>query len=143
MPEKKQVQVGDEVEAMCTKCKAPTVHVVEVIKNDKVTKVMCKSCMSSHRYRKPETDEEGNVKKPTKTATKASTKTKEQRKLARVIKKTEEENYKDYNMSEAFTQNDVIVHDKFGTGVVLEVINPRKISVVFDEGVKTLIQNQE
>ena len=99
MSEKKQLDVGDEVEAMCTKCKAPTVHVVEVIKNDKATKVMCKSCMSSHRYRKPGADKDGTVKKATKTATKASSKTKEERKLARVIKKTEEEDYKNYTMT--------------------------------------------
>ena len=149
MADKKVVNVGDEIEAMCGKCKDATVHVVESIKNDKVTKVMCKSCHSSHRYRKPEdaTAKTKTKKSTTKTKKKpVSPKTKAQRKWTRLVNKVEgdgEEVPKDYEMSDSYEHHDVIQHDKFGKGVVVDVIDPTKISVVFEEGEKRLVHNKD
>lgn len=142
MSDGKEIKVGDEVEAMCGKCKDATVHVVEAIKDDKVTKVMCKSCLSSHRYRKPAAEGEKKAKKK-KTTRKKPSKTKEQRKWSRVMSKVEGEEPQDYKMSEQYEQNDVIDHSKFGLGVVSEVIDLTKVSVVFEEGEKTLVHNRE
>jgi protein-arginine kinase activator protein McsA len=138
----KKYQVGDEIEALCRTCKDATVHVIEIIKSDKVIKVMCKSCLSSHRFRKPEEvliakqAKKKEAKKPMSPATKS------QRKWSRLIAKSENELPKTYQMNETYDQNDVIEHNKFGTGVVVTVIDPSKISVVFEEGEKTLIQNR-
>ncbi len=151
MADKKVVQVGDEIEAMCGKCKDATVHVVEAIKNDKITKAMCKSCLSSHRYRKPEdadapkTKAKAKKSKTTKAPKKpVSSKTKAQRKWTRLVNKVEgDEEPKGYEMGGAYEQHDVIQHDKFGKGVVVDVIDPTKISVVFEEGEKRLVHNKE
>jgi protein-arginine kinase activator protein McsA len=139
----KMYQVGEEIEALCKTCKDATVHVIEIIKGDQVTKVMCKSCLSSHRFRKPEEvliakkqAKKKEAKKPMSPATKS------QRKWSRLISKSENESPKTYQMNETYAQNDVIEHTKFGTGVVVTVIDPSKISVVFEEGEKTLIQNR-
>ncbi len=142
MSEAKTIEVGDEIEAMCGTCKAATVHNVEVIKDGKVTKVLCKSCHNSHKYRKPV--EEGEAK-PKKKATKAKkpTKTKEQRKWSRVMGKVEGTEPQSYDMSEKYEEQNVIDHSKFGVGVITEVIDPTKISVVFEEGVKTLVHNRD
>lgn len=142
MSETKTIQVGDEIEAMCGTCKAATVHHIEVIKDDKVIKVLCKSCNNSHKYRKP-VDDDATEKPKRKTAkTKTPTKTKEQRKWSRVMGKVEGIEPQPYNMSETFKEQNVIEHDKFGVGVVSEVIDPTKISVVFEDGEKTLVHNR-
>ena len=86
MSDSKTIQVGDEIEAMCGVCKVATVHVVETIKDEKATKVLCKSCSASHRYRKPVAKGEAKPKKAKKAA-KKPTKTKEQRKWSRVLAK--------------------------------------------------------
>ncbi|MBN1482025.1 hypothetical protein EH223_06870 [candidate division KSB1 bacterium] len=145
MSESKKIQVGDEIEAMCGACKDATVHVVEVIKDGKITKVMCKSCLNSHRYRKPvSAGEKKVVKKAGKKSTKkAPAKTKEQRKWSRVMAKVEGEEPQNYDMSGEYKENDVIDHSKFGVGVVSEVIDPTKMSVVFEEGQKTLVHNRD
>lgn len=143
MSETKTIQVGDEIEAMCGTCKAATVHNVEVIKDGKVTKVLCKSCNKSHKYRKPVEEGEEKPKKRKKAKAKAPAKTKEQRKWSRVMGKVEGTEPQPYNMTETFEEQNVIDHSKFGLGVVSEVIDPTKISVVFEDGEKTLVHNRD
>jgi len=156
MPNQKNYEVGSEIEALCNKCKAATVHVIEVIKQDKPTRVMCKSCESSHRFRSPEELIEFKKKaaktkavkskaaKSTAVKTKraASSKTPEQRKWSRLCNKFNIENPTDYQMEKKFSEHDAIQHKKFGLGVVVEIVNSTKMSVAFEEGIKTLVQNR-
>ncbi len=135
----KQVQVGDEIEALCGVCKSATVHVIETMKEDQIGKVMCKSCLSSHRYKTAETMKKARAAKAPKTATPAA---KSNRQWARLMAKNEGDEPRNYQMNEQYVQNEVIRHDKFGRGVVVNVIDPTKIAVVFEEGPKTLIQNR-
>ncbi|MDZ7722775.1 MAG: hypothetical protein U5R06_08155 [candidate division KSB1 bacterium] len=140
MAKKKQYDAGDEIEALCNKCKGPTVHVVESVKDDKVNKVLCKSCNSSHRYKDPNTE----PKKAKKTATpKKPKKTKEQRRWSRMMGKADTEHVKDYAMNEIYNVYDVVNHETFGEGVVVEILNPTKIMVTFEDGNRTLVQNRE
>ena len=141
MATKKTFDIGDEIEAMCNKCKSPTVHVVEALKNGKVTKVMCKSCTSSHRYRKPGKEKTTKAKSKT-TSTGKKKKTKEQRRWSRMMGKADTENVKEYKMDASFEVYDVLDHEQFGEGVVTEVIDPSKILVTFEDGSRTLVQNR-
>ncbi|MBN1466971.1 hypothetical protein JXA02_14550 [candidate division KSB1 bacterium] len=141
MPDKKPIEVGDEIEALCGTCKDATVHVVEVIKEGKITKVMCKSCLNSHKFRAPMSTAEKKAKKKT-AAPKTSSKSKEQRKWSRVMAKADAENPQDYAMTATYEENDVIHHEKFGVGVVAEIVDPTKMNVVFEDGVKTMVQNR-
>lgn len=136
----KQFQVGDEIEALCGVCKSATVHVIETIKNDQASRVLCKSCLSSHRFKSPEEPApKARVKKEPKVMTPA---TKASRQWSRLMAKSDQDAPRGYQMNEKYAQNDVILHEKFGRGVVVNVIDPSKISVVFEEGAKTLIHNR-
>jgi len=139
--------VGNEIEALCNKCKAATVHVIEVIKGGKPTRVMCKSCENSHRFRSPQEliehrKKAASTKKTATTKRAASTKTPEQRKWSRLCNKVDIENPTEYQMEKKFAEHDAIQHKKFGLGVVIEIVNPTKMSVAFEEGIKTLVQNR-
>ncbi len=137
----KSIQVGDEIEALCNKCKSPTVHVVQTVKEDTVIRVMCKSCLSSHRYRVAEKPsvKPSRVKAERKVLDDT---TKQSRKWSRLMAKAETDSPRAYQMSDTYLQNDLIHHEKFGDGIVVSVIDPTKISVVFEEGPKTLIHNR-
>ena len=137
---KAKIDVGNEVEALCTKCKGPSIHVIEVIKNDKITKVLCKSCLSSHKYVSPDTPKKTPVKRTKKAET--VPKTKEQRKWARLLNKVDVENAVDYKMESTYSDMIAIKHAKFGLGVVLEVVNPTKVSVIFEDGIRNMVQNR-
>ena len=113
-----KLEVGAEVEAMCKTCKGPSIHVIEVIKNDKITKVMCKACLNSHRYVPVSEAEEAT--KPKTAKRKTPLKTKEERKWSRLLSKVDSEQPIEYEMDKSFTEKDVINHAKFGVGVVVE-----------------------
>ncbi len=146
----KTFAVGDEIEALCNKCRAATVHIIETIKQEKPSRVMCKSCENSHRFRSPQELIEHRkkavkavkAKKAVKTKKAASTKTPEQRKWSRLCNKVDTENPTEYQMEKKFSEHDAIQHKKFGLGVVIEILNPTKMNVAFEEGIKTLVQNR-
>src|SRR3990172_1902434 len=150
MLSKKKLEPGAEVEALCSKCKGPSIHVIEAIKNDKISRVLCKSCLSSHKFKPVE--ETAIKKKRASTAKKAAStvekipkvkkppKTKEERKWARLMAKAGETNTANttkYEMSGSYSELDVINHNAFGVGVVVKVIQSNKVSVAFQNGVKT------
>jgi hypothetical protein len=145
MLSKKKLEPGTEIEAFCSKCKGPSIHVIEAVKNNTISRVMCKSCLSSHKFKPVE--ETPTKKKNASTAKKTpkvkkAPKTKEERKWARLMAKADDNNPTDYEMSGSYSELDVINHSSFGMGVVIKVIQENKVSVAFQDGVKTLIQNQ-
>ena len=138
-----KVEVGAEVEALCRTCKGPSIHVIESVKEGVIKKVMCKACLNSHRYKPVEEQEKMTKATPkTKTRRTTTTKTKEERKWSRLLNKVDSESPLDYAMNERYKEKVVINHAKFGLGVVYEVIDQTKISVVFKEGTKILVQNR-
>ncbi len=142
MLEGKKPEVGAEVEALCPKCKGATIHVIEVIKTPELMKVMCKACMASHRYR-PATPE--NTKKLVKTKkvkkAKVDAKSREEKKWNRMLEQADREKAISYNMNRSYTENDVIEHMKFGVGVVVKIMDTSKITVIFQDGLKNMVQN--
>ncbi len=143
----KTLEVGAEVEAYCTKCKALTVHIIEGIKGEKITKVMCKSCLSTHKYKSAADMAEKEAKKSTtrkKAAPKEKVKvSKESRKWSRVLAKLDSDNPIEYSMAASYSEQDVIHHSTFGVGVVVKVIDPERMDVIFQDGLKKLVQNRD
>ena len=45
--------IGQEIEAYCGKCKHDTLHLITSLNDESVERVMCKICMSYHKYKKP------------------------------------------------------------------------------------------
>ena len=48
-----KIFIGQEIEGYCGKCKNDTLHIITAIDDDKIEKVMCKVCMSYHKFKKP------------------------------------------------------------------------------------------
>ena len=45
-----------------------------------------------------------------------------------------------YSMYSSFSVNELIFHDRFGLGLVAEILGPKKMRVVFQEGTKILVK---
>jgi predicted flap endonuclease-1-like 5' DNA nuclease len=77
----KEIRVGGEVEAFCTKCHRDTMHRIVTMSGKSPKKVECQSCNGQHLFRLPKgeaTEEKPKAKKPSvqvKKAPKASAKT--------------------------------------------------------------------
>ena len=142
MLSKKKMEIGIEVEALCNKCKAATVHVVVAIKSQDMVRVMCKACQSLHRFKAPESK---GVKKAAKVQkaqkVKLTPEARESKKWNKLLLAADPEKAVAYSMSNVYAENDIIQHNKFGLGVVVKILDPSKISVVFEDGVKNMVQN--
>lgn len=141
MPEARKPEIGAEVEALCPKCKGATVHVIEVIKTPELMKVMCKTCLNSHRFRPPKGGAAKSLKTPKVKKPKLDPQTREERKWNRMLEHADREKAVSYTMNSSFTENDVIDHTKFGVGVVVKILDHGKITVIFQDGLRNMVQN--
>ncbi len=136
--------IGQEIEAFCGKCKNDTLHVITSIEENKIIKLMCKNCQSYHQYRKPKAAVEGSSKKAT-TLLEPVVKTTQRRmrrdKWSRLLDSTEIEAAVEYKMQDSYEIETAINHKTFGLGVVKNIIDSRKIEVLFHDGQKILVQN--
>ncbi len=116
---------GKSVLSYCTKCKIGLDHEVVSVVGSTVTKVKCRACGSMHKFRDPAT-----VKRPRMT----------RRKLANMPPAVLWQAYMAqargkellYNMTGRYRVGDIMVHDKFGKGVVRK-LSMNKCLVIFQD----------
>ena len=139
-----ETMVGKDVEAYCGKCKADTWHVVTVVKNGKLNKVICKICNATHVYKAPESA--GTPAKTAATTTRrratGTTRTGRGKKdWGTLVGQIEDRHVIDYAISGEFSSTPAIRHKNFGVGVITKVHHRNKIEVIFQDGTKILAQN--
>ena len=124
-------EVGGEIVSLCTKCKLALDHTIAAMVGEKVAKVRCKTCGSAHRYINPAA--------PTKSPTHRIKKLTPEETWDKLIHLSSSKRKIPYTLSGSFKQNDLIDHNRFGLGVVVQLLLGDKIQVAFKEGEKTLI----
>ena len=101
---------------------------------------MCKTCNAYHKYRKPK--EETAEKDKSSAKTKAPVKRRTRRdKWTRLLDDTSSDSAVDYKMDINYEVATAINHKIFGVGVVKNILDNRKIEVLFHDGAKLLVQN--
>jgi hypothetical protein len=133
-------EVGSDVEAYCPKCKGDTTHVVISKYEDEIRRVQCNPCGDVHSYRKPRGDAEDDVPEPVAA-----------RKRAMMKKLTWEEFFgkhgekepKPYEFREAYRENHIVFHPKFGKGFVSEVVSESKVEITFQDARRVLVHNRK
>ncbi len=137
--------IGKDIEAYCGKCKNDTWHTVTTVKNGKITKVMCKTCIGYHAYKAPQGAEKVKVattptRRRTSTTPRASRGKKD---WGTLVGQIEDQQVLDYALSGEFSKSPAIRHKTFGVGVITKVLTKNKIEVLFQDGTKILAQNFE
>ncbi|MGA1823584.1 MAG: hypothetical protein ACMUIP_02895 [bacterium] len=130
-------------------------HIVVALVDNQVKKVECLTCHSQHAYRDKlpkSSSNDGSAKDSSSSKKKGTAKKKER--SSRSIQNNEEKLYlqhlegKDvslatpYSMRGSFEIETIINHKKFGPGIVIEYIPPKKIRVLFRDGYKYLVCGQ-
>jgi hypothetical protein len=145
-----RIDTGDEVDSYCGQCKLERVHNVVALVDGEVAKVICKMCGSRHKYNPIDPEPNGSAPKATRRdgATKkkkpsgkrraASAKSLESQWEAAMAEK-DPANSRTYSMDGSFEQGEVIEHEKFGHGIVIQVDAAGKMQVLFKDGPKRLI----
>ncbi len=141
-----KISVAQEIEAYCGKCKNDTLHVITAVDDDKIEKVMCKVCMSYHKYKQPQSASAKPAAKKTQKKTATATKPKRRTrrdKWTRLLDNTDSDAAIEYKMDKDYELATAIHHKNFGLGVVKNIIDSRKIEVLFHDGAKILVQNMQ
>jgi len=128
---------GEDIESWCTKCKLELGHTIIAMVGNLPKRVKCNTCNSEHNYR-------------AKPARKQKTGASGQRKKARgktykdyltLLTEADRSSARGYSIKSTFSENDVIKHPKFGTGLVQSRVKANKIEVLFENGPRLLIHN--
>jgi len=145
--------IGREIEARCNKCKTDTIHIITAIENSRITRVMCQRCLSYHKFRSPDSNPELSPTKQSKTPKKRASTKSSASKAKSTKRKTptlsweslmdqkDESKAIDYLLSGSYEKGGLIRHKTFGVGIITSIPSENKIEVLFQNGLKTLVQN--
>jgi hypothetical protein len=155
----KPLKAGGEVDSWCTKCKLVLNHRIIAMVGPNPVRVECSTCGSHHNFRGRAPGEKapaaGGARSsslssggasPGPRSTRMSVSKAAQAALER--EKTWEKaiagkgvhDFRQYKVSETFSEGDLIRHTKFGDGVVTRILDPKKIEILFKDDARTLAQ---
>ncbi len=138
--------VGEDIESTCAKCGGLVWHVVVAKVGEKIAKVQCKRCHTSHRPRSTDPHMAGSAKvqKVRASAAGGTTTPRAKREPAAPVLPDVEFDAsvppRPYRASERFEVGQRVTHPTFGVGVVAKSTPDGKIEVRFDAEMRTLAQ---
>ena len=127
-----RLTAGDPVESRCTKCRKITNHIIVAMDDKGPAKVQCNTCSGQHKYRPPAAPRKAAVRR---TVDPKATEQKEWTTLRPGINSSQAINY---SMTTAFKVGSWMKHPTFGLGLVQGLAGPQKITVLFEDGRKTM-----
>ncbi len=125
------LNVGDTIEARCTKCRKNATHSIVQLKETRPAKVQCSLCDRVHVYRPPT-----SPKKARRTPT--DPKVAERLEWQQLRPEMDEAKARAYSMDGRYRLNSLIDHPMFGLGLVQRLAGERKMEVLFADGRKTM-----
>ncbi len=133
----KQPTTGEEIVSYCTKCKLDLDHTIIAMKEDKVARVICRTCNGEHNYR-DRSKKKAPAKKKSATPVKRRSSSKNPETLWKAALEKTQRAEVPYNMSKTFKIDDIVLHKTFGKGVVLETA-ARKMTLIFEDKERMLV----
>lgn len=134
-------RVAEEIVAYCTSCRMDLRHVICAIDGERIVRVLCKTCKKEHAYRRPK--QVGALL--TKKKAKGKTSTRKSRSAfaewEKAMETCKDRPGKSYTLEGAFEEGDKVDHGTFGMGLVRKLIRPKKMEVLFEEGIKILVRS--
>lgn len=129
----KRIRVGDDVETYCGRCKAERTHLIASMSTAATpAEVICRTCNSQHRYRRP-----ADAAKP-KREPRAGSAEGAARRTTKAVRETPPLTARAYSTTETFAEGEWIEHKTHGVGKI-KAVRGGKIDVAFDSGLRTLL----
>jgi hypothetical protein len=122
------------VMAYCKVCKAVVEHTVVGVDRKKPKRVQCKTCEDAHPYRASKPTD----KKKGAGASKAKRCQSGDLSYDSLMKGRDLSQTTQYDMTQQFSDRDLLNHETFGVGLVTRVLVDGKIEVMFSTGCKLL-----
>ncbi len=149
----KPLAAGSEIDAWCTKCRMDLGHRIVAMLDGRPKRVECQTCGSQHNYRPAKTSSappraDG---RSTTVASSAASSTSHRAKAeaarrneweARVLGQAATA-FARFSVERTYAVGDLVLHKKFGEGYVTELLEGRKLSILFRDGPRTLVHGQK
>jgi hypothetical protein len=137
---RRPLAAGQDIDAWCTRCRMDLGHRIVAMVGRTPKRVVCMTCHSEHNYRPPKSAEgKAGVakKKPAASGKKSKASSARAEWEARIRSGAP---FRRYSISESFSEGDLLTHKKFGEGYVSAIVSETKVTVVFSDGERTLVQ---
>ncbi len=137
-----RVQVGNDVDGWCTRCKLMLAHTVEAMVGAKITRVHCNTCGAQHAYRgRPpgERPAAGEKRSPSRSRAAGGAQASTPAAYEALIRGRDTATARRYAAAERFAPPDLVMHATFGLGLVTKVKEGNKIEVLFPDGPRVLV----
>ena len=123
-----KIAAGGMITSYCTKCRLGLDHTVVAMKEGTVAKVRCNTCGSAHKFRDPSKPPKPRVARIKKEgAMKLSSANLWESGIAGARGKE-----RVYTMATKYQVGDIVVHDRFGKGVVTKIYQ-NKCDMLFQD----------
>lgn len=140
-----KLKTGSDTDAFCNKCQLDLAHIIVAMVGDRIVRVQCKTCRTTHAYRRKEVTES----RPRTSTAAAGTRSSGGRSGGATRRQYEElmhgkdiSRARRYRPVESFTAGDVLDHPSFKLGIVTRLLSDGKIEVAFGDGLKTLVHGR-
>jgi hypothetical protein len=119
-------------------------HTIVAMVGGAAKRVQCLSCNKQHNFRAPKGAEELKKKKAAKPRKAAGTPrvTNLQKEWQTSVAEQSATEFTPYSIQATFEEGQLVQHSKFGPGCVKEDLGSQKLSVLFEDGLKTLIHGR-
>lgn len=140
----KQPSAGSNIETRCTRCREVLNHTIIAMIGEKIVRVECNTCHGTHNYRPAKPVKEPVVAKTILKKTPVPRKVKvdplvvERAEWEELQPDMNPEKALPYDMNKPYRVRNLLLHPVFGLGIVQLVLQPNKIDVLFQEGIKRL-----
>lgn len=156
-------KTGGDCDAYCTKCKMDLAHTIVAMVGGEPVQVKCNTCGGFHKYR-PTAAARATSKATSKAArttakrspaARSSSAAKaaatralraKERALAEIEARWEgamdgrdKGSSRPYDVHETYAEDDIVLHAKFGLGIVLEVTGAKRAKVLFRDAERQLV----
>lgn len=118
---------GENVASYCAKCKLALDHVIVAMEGETIAKVKCKTCGATHKYRDP-----AEAGKPRSSRSRQANAALAATALWETCLAEARGREKVYTMAGKYRVGDIVIHDKFGKGVVRKLYM-NKCDVLFQD----------
>jgi hypothetical protein len=129
---------GQSIDSYCGKCRLNLDHTIMAMEGGVITRVRCKSCGSSHKFRSPLDVQKARKPKVKNNVGEAAT--------AEIVWAANLAEAKgrerDYSMSSKYRIGDVVNHQTFGKGIVMKLY-PNKCEMLFKDRERLMVQATE
>ena len=134
----KQLSVSDDVASYCTKCKLNLEHIITAMIGDKIVKVKCKTCGSSHNLRSGDNAKVKSSARGTESTRRRPDRVQTVEAQWETLIAGKEGREIPYLMDRSYAVGDIIAHNVFGIGIVQNVYT-KKCAMLFKDKERMLV----